>query len=101
MRLMVSRAICWKSTIGAGGDLAGHHHQAGVDQRLRRDPEHLSWAKMASSTASEIWSATLSGCPSETDSEVNRYSLIRTPCVRSGKLGQDNKSTPKEQSETV
>jgi hypothetical protein len=25
--------------------------------------------------ASEIWSATLSGCPSETDSEVNRYSF--------------------------
>src|SRR5215470_20172051 len=29
---------------------------------------------MASSTASEIWSAILSGCPSVTDSEVNRYS---------------------------
>src|ERR1700722_14077892 len=29
----------------------------------------------ASSTPSEIWSATLSGCPSVTDSEVNRYSL--------------------------
>ena len=32
----------------------------------------LSWARMASSTASEIWSATLSGWPSETDSEVKR-----------------------------
>ena len=32
-----------------------------------------SSASMASSTASEIWSATLSGCPSETDSEVNMY----------------------------
>ena len=31
-----------------------------------------SRARIASSTASEIWSATLSGCPSETDSEVNR-----------------------------
>src|SRR5262244_1726464 len=29
---------------------------------------------MASRTASEIWSAILSGCPSVTDSEVNRYS---------------------------
>src|SRR4051812_9534751 len=29
----------------------------------------------ASRTPSEIWSATLSGCPSVTDSEVNRYSL--------------------------
>src|SRR5690606_13178905 len=32
----------------------------------------LSWARIASSTASEIWSATLSGWPSETDSEVKR-----------------------------
>jgi hypothetical protein len=31
-----------------------------------------SSARMASSTASEIWSATLSGCPSVTDSEVKR-----------------------------
>src|SRR4029079_16576147 len=31
--------------------------------------------RTASSTPSEIWSATLSGCPSVTDSEVNRYSL--------------------------
>src|SRR3712207_3992067 len=30
---------------------------------------------IASSTPSEIWSATLSGCPSVTLSEVNRYSL--------------------------
>src|SRR5882724_3729112 len=29
----------------------------------------------ASSTPSEIWSQILSGCPSVTDSEVNRYSL--------------------------
>src|SRR6266566_1574382 len=38
--------------------------------------EVLSWARIASSTASEIWSATLSGCPSDTDSDVNRKSLI-------------------------
>ena len=31
----------------------------------------LSCARMPSSTASEIWSQTLSGCPSVTDSEVN------------------------------
>src|SRR5690554_3231899 len=38
---------------------------------------YLSSAMMASRTASEIWSAILSGCPSDTDSEVNRlYSLI-------------------------
>src|SRR5258708_24966034 len=35
-----------------------------------------SCAKMASSTESEIWSETLSGWPSETDSEVNRNSLF-------------------------
>src|SRR5688572_24191463 len=38
--------------------------------------ERGSWARIASSTASEIWSATLSGWPSETDSEVKRKSLI-------------------------
>src|SRR5438477_6982075 len=32
-----------------------------------------SWAISASSTESEIWSAILSGCPSVTDSEVNRW----------------------------
>ena len=31
-----------------------------------------SWARIASRTASEIWSASLSGWPSETDSEVKR-----------------------------
>src|SRR5215472_14240620 len=34
-----------------------------------------SWASMASRTASEIWSQTLSGWPSVTDSEVSRYEL--------------------------
>src|SRR6185369_2750655 len=38
--------------------------------------EVLSCFRIASSTASEIWSATLSGWPSETDSEVKRNSLI-------------------------
>jgi hypothetical protein len=33
----------------------------------------VSCARMESNIASEIWSATLSGCPSETDSEVKRY----------------------------
>jgi hypothetical protein len=31
-----------------------------------------STARIASRTASEIWSASLSGCPSVTDSEENR-----------------------------
>ena len=32
-----------------------------------------SSAIIASSTASDIWSQSLSGCPSVTDSDVNRY----------------------------
>src|SRR5213078_1954948 len=35
-----------------------------------------SSSRMASSTASEIWSAILSGCPSVTDSEVNVCSVM-------------------------
>src|SRR6187402_439830 len=35
-----------------------------------------SWARMASRTPSEIWSETLSGWPSDTDSDVNRNSLF-------------------------
>src|SRR5436190_14643754 len=35
----------------------------------------------ASRTPSEIWSATLSGCPSVTDPEVNRYSLSESAGV--------------------
>src|SRR5262245_27837142 len=38
--------------------------------------EYLSCASSASSTASEIWSETLSGWPSETDSEVKRKLLV-------------------------
>src|SRR5215210_6723921 len=40
-----------------------------------------SSAMTASSTPSEIWSATLSGWPSVTDSEVNRYSLSESGWV--------------------
>ena len=56
--------------------------------------EFLSCARMASRIPSEIWSATLSGWPSETDSEVKRKSLdtlvpfdvglLRCPLERSG-----------------
>src|SRR5208283_4246698 len=38
--------------------------------------DFLSCFRIASSTASEIWSATLSGWPSETDSEVNEKLLL-------------------------
>ena len=56
---------------GLGGDFARHHANAGGNQRFashaaRRD----LLPNTASSTASEIWSAILSGCPSVTDSDV-------------------------------
>ena len=35
-----------------------------------------SFSSIASRTASEIWSAILSGCPSETDSEVKVQFLV-------------------------
>ena len=38
-----------------------------------------SSASTASRTASEIWSATLSGCPSVTDSEVKRKPALPWP----------------------
>src|SRR6478736_654776 len=40
-----------------------------------------SFASAASSTASEIWSAILSGWPSVTDSEVKRYSSSASCCI--------------------
>ena len=36
----------------------------------------VSCCRIASSTASEIWSAILSGCPSETDSEVKSLDIL-------------------------
>src|SRR6476661_5979438 len=45
-----------------------------------------SSARTASSTPSEIWSATLSGWPSVTDSEVKRYSLSAYWLIGRGRL---------------
>src|SRR3546814_10407042 len=51
----------------------------------------LSWARIASSTASEIWSAILSGWPSETDSEVKRVLDIGLISLDSdGKMGAND-----------
>lgn len=36
--------------------------------------------------ASEIWSETLSGCPSETDSDVNKYDILFSLNYGSAKL---------------
>src|SRR5690606_22384016 len=55
---------------------------------------NLSSARMASSTASEIWSASLSGWPSETDSEVKiEYSLMVTALSLTGD-GQRGDASP-------
>ena len=64
--------------VGLGGDLAGDVHETGGDHRLDRDPAPRVLASSASRTPSEIWSQILSGCPSVTDSEVNRRSGVVT-----------------------
>ena len=51
--------------VGVGRDLAGQYHEAGVDQGLGSDARAQVLRQMASRMASEIWSATLSGWPSE------------------------------------
>src|SRR6476646_10003897 len=72
MPLMTSRVIWWKSTtallvISPASTTSPVLHKVSAPTR-----EYLSCASSASSTASEIWSETLSGWPSETDSDVNR-----------------------------
>src|SRR3546814_8021510 len=58
----------------------------------------LSWARIASSTASEIWSAILSGWTSENDSEVKRVLDIGLISLDSdGKMGEND--TPPHRSE--
>src|SRR5690606_4884619 len=52
-----------------------------------------SWARTASSTASEIWSQTLSGCPSVTDSDVNR--LLRRSLLNSAHPLPDRLEAPR------
>ena len=60
--------------VGLGRDLAEHQHQPGRRRSFAGDPPLGSSASTASSTASEIWSHTLSGWPSVTDSDVKRLS---------------------------
>src|SRR6188768_3769851 len=72
MPLITSRVIWWKSTtalvvISPASTTRPVLHNVSAPTR-----EYLSCASSASSTASEIWSETLSGWPSETDSDVNR-----------------------------
>src|ERR1043165_4383179 len=60
-----------------------------------------SSASMASSTASEIWSATLSGCPGNTDSDVNSVLDIALAPIdlRTGGPIRHASGTPKEKNE--
>src|SRR3954464_10659292 len=75
MRRIVSRATAWMSTyvvVEISPETTTRPVFTSVSQATR--PVGSS-AITASSTPSEIWSAILSGWPSVTDSEVNRYSL--------------------------
>src|SRR5689334_3790700 len=76
MRRIVLRAMCWKSTSALVVISPASTTRLFFTSVSAATRERGSWAKIASSTASEIWSATLSGCPSDTDSEVNKNSLI-------------------------
>src|SRR5262245_45823237 len=76
MRRMVLRAMCWKSTSALVVISPASTTRLSFTSVSAATRERGSWARIASSTASEIWSATLSGWPSETDSEVKRNSLI-------------------------
>src|ERR671916_256244 len=75
MRRIVSRATSWMSTyvfVEISPDTTTSPVLTRVSHATR---PYGSSASTASSTPSEIWSATLSGWPSVTDSDVNRYSL--------------------------
>src|SRR6476659_683687 len=94
MRLMVSRATWMYSTlacvvISPASTTSPVVHSVSAATRL-----FGSWANMASSTASEIWSDTLSGCPSETDSDVHRNSLFIWELPHGRTAGYFNKDDP-------
>src|SRR3954447_21054987 len=76
MRRMVLRAMCWKSIFALVVISPASTTRLSFTSVSAATRERGSWARIASSTASEIWSATLSGWPSDTDSDVKRYSLI-------------------------
>jgi len=92
MRLMVSRTMALMSTqvrVVISPVMMAMPVVTRVSAATR---PYLSAPRMASRMESEIWSATLSGCPSVTDSEVNRCGLIAfmhcLPCCWSmGKAG--------------
>src|SRR3989442_7276604 len=88
MRLMVLRATSAKLTCAPVVISPASTTRLSFTSVSAATRERGSCAKIASSTASEIWSATLSGWPSDTDSEVKRKSLIAD-----GSLGEGRKDT--------
>src|SRR3989442_15280972 len=88
MRLMVLRATSAKLTCAPVVISPASTTRLSFTSVSAATRERGSCAKIASSTASEIWSATLSGWPSDTDSEVKRKSLIA-----GGGLGGGRKET--------
>src|SRR3954470_10604541 len=86
MRRMVSRATAWMSTyvvVEISPETTTRPVFTSVSHATR---PYGSCASTASSTPSEIWSDTLSGWPSVTDSDVNRYSLSANPAMRGSPL---------------
>src|SRR6185312_13479095 len=84
MFLIVSRAMSWMSTyvsVVISPETTTRPVLTSVSQATRALG---SSRRTASRTPSEIWSAILSGCPSVTDSDVNRYSLSDRWVMRSG-----------------
>src|SRR5260221_2831476 len=76
MRLIVFRATSLKLTRAPVVISPASTTRLSLTSVSAATREVLSCFRIASSTASEIWSATLSGWPSDTDSEVKRKSLI-------------------------
>src|SRR3954453_11602043 len=75
MRRMVSRATAWMSTYVVV-EISPETTTRPVFTSVSHATRPLGSSRMtASSTPSEIWSAILSGWPSVTDSDVNRYSF--------------------------
>src|SRR3954463_9194295 len=77
MRRIVFRAMCWKSIFALVVISPARTTRLSFTSVSAATRDVLSCFRIASSTASEIWSATLSGWPSDTDSEVKRKSFMR------------------------
>src|SRR5882762_4778873 len=75
MSRMTLRASSWNSTY-ARVVISPPIRTSPVVQKASHATRDIgSFASRASSTASEIWSQILSGCPSDTDSEVNKWDM--------------------------